>query len=1135
MNQEDLKTVLKDDRDEVLIENNAQTIFDHLASLEKERELHEKRWFWELLQNAKDAVETDEQVKVRVELEGSKLYFKHSGNPFARKDILHLIFHGSSKKNAEGKTGRFGTGFMTTNLLAMQVNITGRLKEGYFFKFDLNRNASSPEQQHILLNLSFEEFEKSLQTTPYSLDEFETIFEFDLVEPGLNTAKEGIKQLSTILPVVLAFNAKITEIAVKDNGDHYTIENTQRQFPEQLVGKLNLNIREYRTGQDEVLQVYVFQGSESDIAVILKEEDGKNRILDLADQYPKLFYDFPLFGSEKIGFPVIINSKLFDPRTERDGIYLGKEEKSEILQNKRIITEALANTLDIIAYASDQHFADMHLLFTYQNPDNFQWLFPDWITDLYQQQITKLLGNPFIQLSPKIDGVMDGTKIPLSQLKLPSCRSRDTESFHGLLAQLAPDKTPSLSSAMAWLEVIRLYQVIQSIPLESYSCVINEDKVAAELDTISTLDQLKIQLDPAATEQQIAIDWLVSFYKLIDKEDLRTLCYRYKILPNEEGAFVIRTQTAPYVDEIGNLDLKEVAINHNWEIKKELLHPAFKWGTEEYQVMNISKVIQHLDQLIAAYTAEDLNIKTVRTAIIQQLKWLISCRQDQYLEDMTVLLLVERHSNTTFNGYHKRKLSGEDKLISPYAYWKTEYGIYQSIVRERLLLCDEYDELLSEADYSYLAEKHLIYLKPLIRVKRRASKNDLRLLARNPKDLAYLQAIPEGQDITIEFTDIPHLSGDDNILSKTKVSIAAAKQLLRFLFLEVLPTDPFAETDQPVIINGSMMNLSQQMWIGRLRNNQWVPVSSENEESASNESASAKNLTPLLSGETETLSKMNTRRSAIFLNKLGISIADIRRNTIQSEDLKLMWDLTFSSLLTNPNIDPELAIEMLSDHNLQHEYTKRKLERETIARNQQIGYLFEELFEKLLQKDEYKDKGLKITRRARGSDYDIVTDMDFVDEDKKEITLQAGNMIIELKASGKDVAEMTTRQVEDAVAFQHNYTLVVLPLNNYCIDEENIIEHARFVTNIGEILDPNLTNYNDYLQKKTVAQTDMEKVKVAIYDSKVRYQIKQNAWQLSDDNQKNLTFYPFIDWLIANQISSVHHPTYPSTVYNQTD
>jgi hypothetical protein len=53
-------------RDRALTENTAQSIFNFLKEIENKREVYEKRWIWELLQNALDAVPTDQKIEVEI-------------------------------------------------------------------------------------------------------------------------------------------------------------------------------------------------------------------------------------------------------------------------------------------------------------------------------------------------------------------------------------------------------------------------------------------------------------------------------------------------------------------------------------------------------------------------------------------------------------------------------------------------------------------------------------------------------------------------------------------------------------------------------------------------------------------------------------------------------------------------------------------------------------------------------------------------------------------------------------------------------------------------------------------------------------------------------------------------------------
>jgi|GEM_PF-4923072 len=55
---------------EALIDNTAQGIFNYLKEIENKREIYEKRWIWELLQNALDAAPQDRKFEL---LEGYPL------------------------------------------------------------------------------------------------------------------------------------------------------------------------------------------------------------------------------------------------------------------------------------------------------------------------------------------------------------------------------------------------------------------------------------------------------------------------------------------------------------------------------------------------------------------------------------------------------------------------------------------------------------------------------------------------------------------------------------------------------------------------------------------------------------------------------------------------------------------------------------------------------------------------------------------------------------------------------------------------------------------------------------------------------------------------------------------------------
>src|SRR5215472_12460124 len=89
---------LDKDRDIVLRENTAQTVYKYLENVENNRPAFRNRWFWELLQNARDAAKNHAAI-VEATLTEHSFTFRHDGAPFRGKEIAHLIYYGSTKND----------------------------------------------------------------------------------------------------------------------------------------------------------------------------------------------------------------------------------------------------------------------------------------------------------------------------------------------------------------------------------------------------------------------------------------------------------------------------------------------------------------------------------------------------------------------------------------------------------------------------------------------------------------------------------------------------------------------------------------------------------------------------------------------------------------------------------------------------------------------------------------------------------------------------------------------------------------------------------------------------------------------------------------------------------------------------
>lgn len=151
-------------------ENNYKIIADKFINILKfiknDPNISSKRWILELMQNATDVKYENEKLSIEIILDHDKLIFKHNGKYFRIKDILSMLQQVSSKssQNLEGKTGKFGSGFIVTYLLSDTIDVKGiiLLNENDFREFELTLDRSEQISEKLAKNIkkSIELFEK---------------------------------------------------------------------------------------------------------------------------------------------------------------------------------------------------------------------------------------------------------------------------------------------------------------------------------------------------------------------------------------------------------------------------------------------------------------------------------------------------------------------------------------------------------------------------------------------------------------------------------------------------------------------------------------------------------------------------------------------------------------------------------------------------------------------------------------------------------------------------------------------------------------------------------------------------------------------------------------------------------------
>jgi hypothetical protein len=211
------KNLLEEEiKQKTLIDNTAQEIFNHLNEIGNQREIYEKCWIWELMQNALDTAPSDRKIEVEIIKNDTQIIFRHNGRPFKREEVSHLIYHGSTK--GEQDIGKFGTGFITSHLLSKKIIVNGVREDNKSFSFELDRESNSPDGIKTKMEETWETYQKSLVDSKSASTSYSAEYKYPLNDISLKTVEAGIEDLTKIAPYVLAFNDKLGCIKITENG-----------------------------------------------------------------------------------------------------------------------------------------------------------------------------------------------------------------------------------------------------------------------------------------------------------------------------------------------------------------------------------------------------------------------------------------------------------------------------------------------------------------------------------------------------------------------------------------------------------------------------------------------------------------------------------------------------------------------------------------------------------------------------------------------------------------------------------------------------------------------------------------------------------------------------------------------------
>lgn len=525
-----------------------------------------KRWVWELCQNAKDVCNSTGKVKISIDYDKDqeKVRFRHNGKAFSMDNIISLINQSSSKDRndgSEGKSGKFGTGFITTHLLSEVVNISGILEvDSEYSKFNISLDRRGKDKDEIMaaMEKAVSDLKKCTPIDSLNEDEYNTVFEYKLDEYGMQTASAGLENLRVSAPFVLAILPSIEEITVENTGERFRYK---REIDCRLEKAAVSEIEIEENGQLSYKYVLKVTQDKVSILIALECSENKKKIVPFLKHQSKLFCDFPLIGTEDFPFPVLISSPDFNPTEPRDGVFLTCRNRAgtddEIEVNRNMIETAYQLYQQLLEYVAKEEWDGIFNITKICSQSEKDWYDKDWLKDIVEKCKTAILHTPIVETANGAAKALrddrDGEQIFIVSDRGESVRERIWQLLHCSI----PDKIPKREDLHEWYH--SLWPEYKGFTFESLS---------NQVSNYENIETLEGQLCEVGWEE-----WLNNYYDLIDENEKRqeyAANQQLNILPNQNGVFC---RVGKLRADAGVLEeYKDILLSLGEDVKDRLLH-----------------------------------------------------------------------------------------------------------------------------------------------------------------------------------------------------------------------------------------------------------------------------------------------------------------------------------------------------------------------------------------------------------------------------------------------------------------------------------------------------------------------------------------------------------------------------------
>ena len=790
---------------------------------------------------------------------------------------------------------------------------------------------------------------------------------------------------------------------------------------------------------------------------------------------------FPLSGTEKLSIPLAINSESFEPLEERNGIHLGTNDDEANTRNMRMFAQACDHVVELAALAAARQWKDACKILRLNPPEAREWIEDKW----FASQIRDHLAAPFrttplvLTLSGELAKPCDAW-IPLGSGDAGGDAIWQVTS--GLRA--ATVRLPAKGDVADWDNNTRSWANFLGMVAEAQPEGWTAQKLAGHVAALSTMEGVQAALN----EKVESLEWLNGLHRLLvaagDIERLRAL----PLIPNQLGALKKADEIA--LDKGIDEGLKDIATILGIPLREELMDlgvtsPEVRSLLRSRSETDVLKNV--LDVLKKKAAGGPADVDWVR-ANIKLFGWMLQRGLTDQLDGFPALVRKDdqgRHGTVVL----KNNAFPGERPLGPVGLWPSAAREFAELFPEQLVVSDEYLGTTEKPDgWSSLQAHGFVHLAPLYEAD---SHVECFLSDDSPPEE---RAGKVRSEVPVARSEIAFLCGGErNVIDRIRGSNARSIKMVRFLLEYVLPADDRAlDVEETACDDGKTHKYYHARWFEPLKERGWVAV-----EKRKNLPVSAETLALLLAGHEDLRKRLSEERPGKMLAVLGASPAEILLRSVgrtDAERVSLIQSLVTICDAAGGDLAKvgAFAVAIASDSRLFQfvEETKKRLDR--VERNQKLGAIVEKHICAVLA----TIPGVKVTRTGTGHDYRLDPAVG-EEEDAARIEISSGALscFIEVKATSDEAVRMSVRQVEAAVADPGRYLLCVVPVAETEPSEDEVREHAKFVTNIGIKVTHLWGEYQDMQDAMNdVERTDGD-LSLEMSDQGTRFRVGPETWR----------------------------------------